>query len=103
MDEETVPPPTPLHYDISCVLSGELSALGAKAATFTCEVADDAAAGMYLTEVEPTRPGAASLSLGYDGSGGGDTLHVTFGNTSFELFPFHELDLGYCVNWSGPS
>lgn len=73
----------------------ELSGYGDEAATVTCEVEFSAPAGMYFTEVEPTRPGAASLSIAHDGSGGGDTLHLTFGHTSFELFPFQETDLGY--------
>ncbi len=73
-----------------------VSAYGEDAASITREREYHDAAGMYFTEVEPARTGAASVSLGCDGCWGGDTILVTFGHTSFEVFPFRDdSDLAY--------
>ncbi len=94
---DATPPPTPLDHAISRLVRGALSAYGEDAASITREVEYYDAAGMYFTEVEPARTGAMSVSLGCDGCcWGGDTVLVTFGSTSFEVFPFRDdSDLAY--------
>ena len=89
-------PATPLDHAIAQVLRDALKPYPEGSAKFTCKVEYSDRADMYFTEVEPTNPGAAPLSLAYDGCWGGDTLHVTVGRTSFEVFPFvSDEDLPY--------
>lgn len=50
-----------------------------------------AAAGMWFTEVVPTQPDAAFLSVAFDGH---DLVSMVIGRTWFELFPVND-DLWY--------
>ena len=66
-------------YDL---IRSALVSRGESAATLTQQWNDQA--GMWLVEVGPVNPAAASLSIGYDGS---DLLSIAIGRTWFELFP----------------
>lgn len=94
MNEIGHPGPTTFDRHIARTLREELSVYGDGAARVTREVEFNEGAGMYFTEAQPVRTGAAPLSLGFDGCMGGDTLAFAFGNTSFDFFPFtDETDL----------
>jgi hypothetical protein len=80
-------PPSSLDVAVLQVVQEELATNG-DAATVRHEWSDGA--GMWFVEVEPINPGAARLSVGFDGD---DDLSVTVGRTWFEIFPFRESSL----------
>ena len=55
---------------MATLLRAALAACPDDSGTVTCEVEYVPAAGMYFTEVEPARDGAAAVSLAFDGCWG---------------------------------
>jgi hypothetical protein len=80
-------PPSPLDAAVLRVIEEELTR-HASAATVRQDWSEGAR--MWFVEVEPNSPGAARLSVGFDGD---DDVSVTVGHTWFELFPFNEASL----------
>jgi len=89
------PSATPLDVRLAELVRAALAVYPGDAGSVTSDVEYVPRAGMYFTEVAPAKEEAAAVSLAFDGCWGGDTLNVTVGNTSFELFPFSERDLPY--------
>jgi len=78
-----MPEPSPIDSAVRDVVLRVLAEYEADVAEVRHEWGERA--GMWFTEVEPRRPGAAPLSLSFDGQ---DLLNVNIGPTWFEVFPF---------------
>lgn len=78
-----MPEPSPIDLAVRNVVFRVLAEYEADVAEVRHEWGEQA--GMWLTEVDPRRPGAAPVSLSFDGQG---LLKVNIGPTWFEVFPF---------------
>lgn len=78
-----MPQPSPVDSAVRDVVVRVLAEYEAGVAEIRQEYGQKA--GMWFTEVEPRRSGAAPLSLSFDGQ---DLLNVNVGPTWFEVFPF---------------
>jgi hypothetical protein len=71
----------PMDQALSALVMDCLEPLDPSGFSVTTEWSDRA--GMWFTEVEPSDPDCAPISVAW---AGGDTVNVAIGNTSFEMF-----------------